>query len=179
MSVSLKNGKVLIGNLVRVTAQRAFAEDWQNNTDRPPQSYRRLPIVYRGGKSGENELAAALCPGEVVWLGFELVNPNRPVQITATFLINPVGRPHLVLQCPPDYALKGVPKDHGWRPFGANADRLHLEFRLLKPRVAGKSGGGTKITLSFLPVDEVFSPGDRRSIGPLNRDDGYAGYRLP
>lgn len=170
--VFLRDGKAILGDRLCVSVQRAFAADWDSEGPRPPRSYARLPLMP--AETGDPVAFATACPpGEVLWLGFEPVDRDRPVMLTIS--ISGAEYAALRLRCPPDYALKGLPDGGSWRPLGPATGAGPL----LCLHIRCDWTGGPEIRLVFRPFDALFGGATRGLAPPLRRSDGYGGERLP
>jgi len=159
------DGRIEVPGGLRLTLQRAFAEDWTGD-GRVPRSYGRLPFVQVPGDPG---FAIPMLPGEIVWIGLEA--PQRAAVAKIEVVFSDSVRP-LIRRCPPDFAIAGTYAREETRPF-AVGDALRLSVHM-----AGYDAP-CGLRLQAFPAERVLTPSWQEAHGRLDRTHGYAGARLP
>jgi hypothetical protein len=144
--------------LVYPERTRATAEPVPPGT--VPRAYGLAPAAI----AGPGAVLVAAGPEEAIWLGFQTVDPSRPV----TLRVRAAGDgPQSRLTCPPDYCLPGLRVPAGHLPFTAGELALLLEQPIR-----------ARATLQIVPP-ERFTEATGQQAAPLDPDSAYGGWRLP
>ena len=160
------DGRIALADGLRLTLQRTFAEDWQSEGTRPPQSYGRLP--FERARDGVAFVMPILC-GEHVWIGLERAQHDTITEIT---MVLQAGGTILTRTCPPEHAIKGVPVGHLYRAF-APGDVLSMMIG------SENDVRKTSVQLVACVADKVLDASIRQGLSPLDRRAGFVGVRLP
>lgn len=167
--VTLEAGRVRIGDALFVYLERAYAPAGPLAPGDVPRPHGVAPAAV----SAPGEVVAAVAAGEVMWLGFQAVDPGRPVRIR----VRVAGSEDVNLRCPPDTRLVGMPREEGVEPFGATSEPSHDEtVQRLELTVWSPTAAAVAIELVR---PERFTGLTGMAASPIDPDAAYGGWRLP
>jgi hypothetical protein len=150
--LELDHGRILLAGTVFIYLERTLAAgEPADNDEARVRSYGLAPNAL----AGEGEALAALFPGESVWLGFEAVDPERPVRLT----VRAGDWPPLEAVVPPDHAVPGA------------FSRGELTVVTIGPVPAAAT--------IRLVEPAVFTAATGAEPAPLDPESGFGGWRLP
>lgn len=150
-TVAVEAGRIRLGGAVYVYLERTVKGAAPARHALPPRSYGVAPMAPSGAAS----VVAAVGLREAVWLGFQPLDRDRPVDVRIE-----AGDHKTALRCPPAYS----------------ADRLFGAGTKLRVRVEAPARGEVAIELVD-PADFERSTGKRAE--PLDESKGFGGHRLP
>lgn len=150
-AVAVEDGRIRLGGVVFVYLERTLAGAAQAREGRRPRPYGVAPMAA----SGPSSVVAAVGPREAVWLGFQPLDRERPVDVRVA-----AGGESSTLRSPPAYS----------------ADRLFGAGERVLVRVDGPAIAEVRIELVD-PVSFERTTGERAE--PLDESRGFGGHRLP
>jgi hypothetical protein len=172
-------GRLRIDDAVLVYLERAVAPPGPLAPGAVPRAHGLAPASV----SDEGTVVAAVAEGEAVWLGFQAVDPERPV----TLRVRVEGEPPLDavtgepwrderdgssapgrIVCPPENRLAGVRRADGTHAFGTGVELAVIAWIPEPAEVAVQLVRPERFTDLTGEVPE-----------PLDRGSAYGGWRLP
>ena len=180
-SFTLDDGRIRLNDAVFVYLERALAP----GGPLPPGVAPRPHGLTPAGISPSGSVVAAVAPGEVVWLGFQAVDPakpatirvrvNRPEPLDAVtggeWLDVLAEEPRNFIVSPPETRLTGVRQPTGeYLPFG-----LDVPERLSILSLGHK---GAPLDVELVPP-ATFTELTGIVPEPLDPESAYKGWRLP
>lgn len=167
--VTLEGGRVRIGDALFVYLERAYAPAGPLAPGDVPRPHGVAPAAL----FAPGQVLAAVAANEAIWLGFQAVDPGRPVRVR----VRVAGFEDVDLTCPPDTRLVGMPRAEGVEPFGIASEPSggetvqRLELAVLSPTAAAVA--------IELVRPERFTGLTGIAADPIDPDSAYGGWRLP
>jgi hypothetical protein len=158
--LALDHSRILLSGELLIYLERTLAGEELVSNDAPPRAYGLAPTVLLDGE----EVVGGIAPGERIWLGFQAVDPRRPVSLR----VRAEGQPPRDdrLTCPPGYYL---PEHPGGGCHLFSQGRLTVIVERPSPAQA---------RIRIVDLD-TFSKLSGKAAQPLDPDAGYGGWLLP
>jgi len=184
---TIDRGRIRLADDVFVYLERMLAPSGPLPPQIAPRSYGVAPVAA----SPSGPVVAAVGPGEAVWLGFQPVDPARPVIVRVRVdrpepLDAVTGQPwedglsddpRNYLVCPPDSRLTGVRQANGYLPFGLGERRADGDI-LERPSVLSYGDAPAVVPVELVTL-ERFTSLTGIAAEPLDPESAYKGWRLP
>jgi hypothetical protein len=165
----LEGGRLRIGNALLVYLEHAYAPAGPMTPGAVPRPHGLAPAAM----SAPREVVAAVAAGEAIWLGFQAVDPARPVPVC----IRVAGFDPVNLTSPPDTRLVGMPRREGVQPFGTTSESSHGET-LERLELTAWIPAATTVDIQLVRP-ERFTALTGIVPNPIDPDTAYGGWRLP
>jgi hypothetical protein len=157
--LALDHSRILLAGELLIYLERTLAGEELVSDDAPPRAYGLAPTVLDG-----EEVVGGIGRDERIWLGFQAVDPRRPVSLRVRTEGRPARDARLI--CPPGYYLPE-------RPGGGC--RLFSQGRLT---VIVERPSPAQARIRIVDLDN-FSKLSGEAAQPLDPDSGYGGWLLP
>lgn len=157
--LALDHSRILFAGELFIYLERTLSSQELVSDDAPPRAYGLAPTMVVG-----EEVVGGIGPEERIWLGFQAVDPRRPVSLRARAEGPPPYDARLT--CPPGYYLPERP-DGGCRLFSQGRLTVIVE---------GPSPAPVRVRIVDL---DTFSKLSGKPAQPLDPDSGYGGWLLP
>jgi hypothetical protein len=168
--LSLEGGRLRIGNALLVYLEHAYAPAGPMGPGAVPRPHGVAPAAV----SAPGVVVAAVAAGEAIWLGFQAVDPARPVPVR----IRMAGFDTVNLTCPPDTRLVGMPHGEGVQPFGTTTSESSGGELLEALELTAWTPAATTVAIQLVRP-ERFAALTGVVPKPIDPDSAYGGWRLP